>query len=705
MVRRSPLSILCSSTALAGVAMAAEPAPMSAPDEITVEGKFLSLDKVNAVKTPTPIIDVPQSLSIVTKEQIKDQAFGNIGDLLRYTPGLSVSQGEGHRDAIIIRGNQSTADFFIDGVRDDVQYFRPLYNIEQVEILRGANALLFGRGGGGGVINRVTKTAKLGEHFQSITASADSFGAYLAEGDVNFATGDRSAVRLNGFVERLDNHRDTYEGDRYGINPTLTLELGPETQMIVSYEYLNDDRTVDRGVPSVPVAGGPDKPLTGFSDVFFGSDQNLTTLEANILRTRLDHGFNDHFRGNLTLQYADYDKLYQNIYVAGFDNSVSPAQITYDGYQDTTQRENLIAQANLVGEFDTGRLSHTLLIGVERGSQDTTNARNDSLFADSNDDKITVDFNGVATIPAFTFGTPARNRASDARFTSAYVQDQIDISDQFKIILGGRFDRFDIDVTDIQNAAQFSRTDEEVTPRLGAIYKPANNLSLYASYSETFLPRSGEQFLTLNLSSANTDPQFYKNKEVGVKWDINSDLSLTSALFELEQESFTTVDPADPANLIVVDGSVTKGLEVQLSGHLTDRWYMSTGYSYLDGKVKDLSVSGTNIGVGGFDGNRTRQTPEHMLSMWNMVEINPSLTGGIGFTHQSEMFVREDNAVEIPSYTRVDAALFYDFDDNSRIQLNIENLLDKDYFPDAHSNDNISTGEPLNARVTFSRLF
>lgn len=705
MTRRPTLSVLISSTALTGLAMAAEPVPMSAPDEITVEGKYLSLDKVNAVKTPTPIIDVPQSLSIVTKEQIKDQAFGNIGDLLRYTPGLSVSQGEGHRDAIIIRGNQSTADFFIDGVRDDVQYFRPLYNIEQVEILRGANALLFGRGGGGGVINRVTKTAQIGDSFQNVVASADSFGAYLAEGDVNFATSDKSALRINGFVEGLNNHRDTYEGDRYGINPTLTLELGPETQMVVSYEYLNDDRTVDRGVPSVPVAGGPDKPLTGFSDVFFGSDQNLTTLEAHILRTRLDHRFNDHFRGNITLQYADYDKLYQNIYVAGFDNSVSPAQITYDGYQDTTQRENLIAQANLIGEFETGGLSHTLLLGAEVGSQDTTNARNDSLFASSNDDKITVDFNGTVAIPAFTFGTPARNRSSDATVTSAYIQDQIDISDQFKIILGGRYDRFDIDVTDIQNTAQFSRTDEEVTPRLGAIYKPIKNLSLYASYSETFLPRSGEQFLTLNLNSANTDPQFYKNKEVGVKWDIRPDLSLTSALFELEQESFTTVDPADPSSLIVVDGSVTKGLEVQLSGYLTDRWYLSAGYSYLDGKVKDLSASGTLVGTGSFDGNRTRQTPEHMVSMWNMVEITPSLTGGIGFTHQSEMFVREDNAVEIPSYTRVDAALFYDFDDKSRIQLNIENLLDEDYYPDAHSNDNISTGEPLNARVTFSKAF
>jgi catecholate siderophore receptor len=144
------------------LAVAAASAPVAAQqsiEEVLVSGQFLSRDALNSVKTPTPIIDVPQSLSILSAEQITDQAFRNFGDVLRYTPGLAISQGEGHRDAIIIRGVQTTADFFIDGIRDDVQYFRPFYNVEQIEVLRGPNALLFGRGGGGGVINRVQKTA------------------------------------------------------------------------------------------------------------------------------------------------------------------------------------------------------------------------------------------------------------------------------------------------------------------------------------------------------------------------------------------------------------------------------------------------------------------------------------------------------------------------------------------------------------------
>ena len=125
-------------------------------EEVLVEEKYLSMDKINSVKTPTPIIDVPQSLSIFSAEQIAQQGVRSVRDIIDYTAGVTTSQGEGHRDAVVFRGVRSTADFYLDGVRDDVQYYRPLYNIERVEILRGPNALLFGRGGSGGILNRVS---------------------------------------------------------------------------------------------------------------------------------------------------------------------------------------------------------------------------------------------------------------------------------------------------------------------------------------------------------------------------------------------------------------------------------------------------------------------------------------------------------------------------------------------------------------------
>jgi len=676
-------------------------------DEIIVEGRFLSLDKINAVKTPTPIINIPQSLSIIDKEQITRQAFTNIGDITRYTPGISISQGEGHRDAIIIRGNQTTADFFIDGLRDDVQYFRPLYNLERVEILRGANALLFGRGGSGGVVNRVTKRPVQDEAFIGVTASVDTFGAHLFAGDINAPVGARGGFRLNAFYEGLNNHRDFFDGERFAVNPTFAYEITSGTDLLLSYEYVNDDRVVDRGVPSQNVEGGPDVPLTGFDNTFFGSpDQNFTTLEAHILRGRLDHTFNDMLRANVTIQYADYDKLYQNLFASEevFVSDGTFPEVELDGYRDATDRENLIIQGNLVGEFDTGPIGHTLLFGVEYGDQDTANNRRDNVFAANGDDQLVIPFTDPLTIPDFAFSDLSRDRQSQVVFVSVYLQDQIDLTDWLKIVAGLRWDRFDIEVDDlIEQAAMdddlndgfLARTDNEISPRFGVIIKPADNISLYGSYSESFLPRSGDQFLTLDLVQESAEPQSVENFEIGAKWDITQGLSLTSAVFRLEQNAATTQDPEDIGQTILLPGTVTEGFEIALNGALTDWWSVNTGFSYLDGQVDG----------GSFDSNRTRQTPETMFSLWNDFQPTERLGLGVGVTNQGSFFVREDNSVEVPGYTRLDAAIYYDLGDSLRLQVNLENLTDTDYFPDAHSNDNISTGRPFNARFTISGRF
>jgi catecholate siderophore receptor len=698
------LSTILSPVIFIGTAQAQSPFD----DEIIVTGQYLSIDKVNAVKTPTPIIDVPQSLTIITADTIAEQSLLSISDITRYTPGVNTSQGEGHRDAIIIRGNQTTADFFQDGLRDDVQYFRPLYNLQQVEILRGANALLFGRGGVGGIINRVTKTPDMAGEFTDLTASVDTFGAYYGAVDINQPVSDTVGFRLNGFYEGLNNHRDFYEGDRFGINPILSINVSPKTSVDLSYEYLDDDRVVDRGVPSQNVDGGPDIPLEGFDNTFFGSaDQNNTTLQAHILRAHVDHSFTDTLRGNASLQYADYDKAYQNLY-ASEEVTVTNGTITQvelDGYRDTTKRDNFIAQTNLVGEFNTGSIGHTVLVGVEYASQHSDNARFDNVFAQNNDDQLFIPFTDPLTIPAFGFTSPARDRKSNVYVLSAYAQNQIALTEQFKLVLGARFDSFDIDVTDIAGNAQFSRKDEEITPRLGAIYKPADNVSIYTSYSETFTPRSGDQFLSLNLDTASTRPQFTENLEGGVKWDVRPDFSLTAAVFSLNREGFTSIDPNDQQQLITIDGAKVKGVELQMIGNVTDQWTINAGYSYLDGEVEDLNFTGGAVVPGALDGNEPRQTPTHTLSVWNNYQVNDTFGLGLGATYQDSYFVREDNSVEVPDYVRFDAAAFYDVSDTMRLQLNIENLFDANYFPDAHSNDNISIGEPLNARFTVQTRF
>jgi len=652
-------------------------------DTIAVLGTYLSNEKFSGTKTQTPIVDVPQSLSVVTSAQIAEQAFTDMGDVLRYTPGASIGQGEGHRDQITIRGQNSTADFFIDGLRDDVQYFRPLYNIEQIEILRGSNAMIFGRGGGGGVVNRATKRPDSGVDIASLSVSADTFGEISGAIDYNTATSADSAVRINAFAESLNNHRDQFGGDRFAVNPTFATRLGTDSSLLLSYEFVDDDRVVDRGVPS----DGSGAPLAGYDTFFFGSpDRNRTTLQANIAKARLDHRFSQSLSINTTLQYADYDKMYQNIYAASFDAVADT--VTLDGYQDETARDNLILQTNLVSEFALGGLVHTLLIGAEYANQQSANARHDNVFSDTNDDQTTIAVTRPLALPAFAFSNPVRNRRSDVQVLSVYAQDQVDLGQHFKLIAGLRFDRFEIDVNDLRNAARFSRADEEISPRIGIIYKPMENVSAYASYSKSFLPRSGDQFLELSDASAQLEPEEFNNQEIGIKWDMQSGLSLTAALFRLDRD--TTERTADGEDSFVTT-SETQGFEVQLGGQATDRWRVDIGYSYLDAELAD--------------GSTGSQVPAHMFSVWNRYDVSSQLGFGLGVIYQDEQFASASNAVSVPDFTRVDAGVFYTMRNGTVLQLNIENLLDEDYFPAAHNNNNISPGAPLNARFSVKTRF
>jgi len=703
-------------TSVGLAALAASPVHASAQElwegggsddqEIIVTGEKQGYVAISSagLKTDTPLIDTPQTVSVLTREQLDDQALQDIGDILRYTPGASIGQGEGNRDQITIRGQNTTADFFVDGIRDDVQYFRPLYNIERVEIHKGPNAMIFGRGGGGGIINRVTKSPVADRQFGEASASVDSFGAFYLSGDLNLPVGDSAAFRLNGLYEEFDNHRDFYDGRRFAINPSFGTELGERSRILLSYEYVDDNRAVDRGNPAELRAAGdacsvadPCGPLAGYRDTLFGQPgTNRTTLQAHIVKLRLEHDFSDELTFASTTHYGDYDKLYRNIYPVDSvsdDIRLTPVadSVTLDGYVDTTDRENFISQGNLLWTGETGVLGHSLLLGYEFGQQKSANARRDVLFAASNDDQIVVPLADPVTVPAFTFPAFSRNTMSDLKFLSLYVQDQISLGDHFDIIGGVRFDRFDLDVNDIQNGLLLSRADEKFSPRFGAIYKPQENISLYVSYAKSFLPRSGDQFLTLTPSNANLAPETFENYEIGVKYDLTSELSLTAALFRLDRDDQSIL--LDNQGNTTLSGSRTEGAEFQLVGKLTERLQINAGYSYLDGQQRNATT------VGGQE-LRLFQVPEHMVSLWTKYDFTTQFAAGLGVTHQSSQFATNDNSVRIPAFTRFDAALYYKLSEKMQIQLNVENLFDETYYPSVHNNDNITTGEPLNARLT-----
>ncbi len=673
-------------------------------DPYSVVGRFLYTDQVNALKSPTPVIDVPQSLSIFTADQMTLQGFVSIGDIVDYTPGINTSQGEGHRDAIVFRGVRSTADFFIDGVRDDVQYYRSLYNLEQVEILRGPNALFFGRGGTGGVLNRVTKKAMIGENFTGYQASIDSLGEFHVQIDSNVSGDDHAAFRINAHYDSLDNHRDFYEGDRFGVNPTAKFELSQATLLDVSYEYINHERFIDRGIPT----GADGRPVEAFRDIVFGDPElNVTELEAHLLRAKLDHRFADNLKGRLSAYYGDFDKLYQNFYASGYNQATTPNVVTLDGYIDTTQRQNLILSADLIGEFETGGVSHTVVTGVEFIDTVNNNDRFNPVFDQTQDDNerfiierplnlrggVGVNADGLTTTNDYTIDLNDDTEA-DVSVFSFYIQDEIAITDALDVVVGARFDSFDIEVFNVKDNETRDRKDEEISPRLGLVYKPAENISIYGSYSESFLPRSGEQFASINGNNNQLDPNTFTNLEVGVKWDFYDRLSLTTSIFEIEQSSPQVADN-DPSTLDVID-SETTGFEVQLQGRVTDEWFISAGYSYLDGEQVNRS---------GATGLRPRELPEHMFSLWNNYQVTDQFAIGLGLTYQDETFINNGNTAVLPSYTRVDAAAYYDLSEKLRLQLNIENLTDELYFPNAHSTHQATVAAPLNARFTIIGRF
>jgi catecholate siderophore receptor len=664
-------------TASAVSGQTAEAAGEVALDETVVVGNSLYADQVNALKTPTPIINVPQSLSITTADDISVRGFDSIGDIVDYTPGVTNNQGEGHRDAVVFRGALTTADFFVDGVRDDMQYYRPLYNVEQVEILRGPNALLFGRGGAGGILNRVTKKGVIGENFNGYSLATNTFGATEAQIDSNIVVSNNVAFRLNAYVDTFENHRDFSDGDGIGLNPTVKFQLSEDTTLDLSYEYIDYDRFVDRGIPT----GADLKPIDALNDTFFGdSDLNQSEFEANVFRALLQHKFSDTLKGNLAASYGDYDKLYQNFYAKDYVENTET--VTLSGYADGTQRKTSTLSGSLIGEIETDAIMHTLLAGAEYIKTANDNGR---IKASSTD--VTLD-NLAGFSGSFTnFGDLTE---ADLDVISLYIQDEISLSESLDFVLGLRYDRIDFAVDafdDLGNVTSRNQVDEKISPRLGIVYKPEENISLYASYSESFLPKSGGQYASVKDTLDHVDPDEFTNLEAGVKWDFAHGYSLTAAIFQIDQKY--AGDDGDGGTQFV-DAEI-EGFEAQFLGQITDQWSVNAGYSYLTGEDKD--------------GDRPAELPRNTLSFWNNYELNDKLVLGLGAIYQDESTPKGGADGVVPSFVRVDASASYQINEDLRIQLNVENLLDKDYYPHAYGTHQATVGAPINARIALVGSF
>lgn len=653
------------------------------------EQKYVTKISSTATKTDTLLRDTPQAITVITKELMKDQAMQSMADAIRYVPGVVTAQGEGNRDTAVFRGNASTSDFFIDGIRDDVQYYRDFYNIESVEALKGSNAMIFGRGGSGGIINRVSKQAQW-TPIREASITLGSWNNRRATADVGQAINQDLAFRVTGMVENSDSFRDGVNIKRAGINPTFAIRAGQNTSVVLGYEHFNDERVADRGIPSFQ-----GKPLVVGNSVFFGNAAlSSTTSKVDALSANIDHDFGNGVSLRNRTRYADYDKFYQNVFPGAVNSTATSVAIS--AYNQDTQRKNFFNQTDVTFDVVAAGVKHKILTGIEIGQQTTDNLRQTGYFPAVGANATSI---SVAITKPYAEGVTFRQSATDANNHSVaknmavYVQDQIEFSPQWQAILGLRYDNFDIDFTNKRTAQKLQNTDTPISPRVGLVYKPTPEMSLYASYSLAFAPRAGEQLSSLTVTNQAFDPEKFKNLEVGAKWDVAKDLTLSAAVYQLDRSNVAITDPSDSTKTILVDGQRSQGVELAVSGKLSPAWSIMGGYAYQDATITRTQSATAKAGA------KLAQVPTHSASIWNRYDLNSQWGVAAGVVYRGAIYPSTDNLVMLPGFTRVDAALYYAWDKHVQLQLNVENLTDKTYYAAAHSNNNITPGSPRAVRL------
>jgi catecholate siderophore receptor len=727
----------------ASPALAAEDLPPRAPgaDQTIVvtgareaDGGYRATDSRTATRTDTPLINVPQSVTVVTVRNIQDRSANSIADAVAYVPGVQSSQGENNRDTLVLRGNTVTGDFFIDGVRDDVQTFRDLYNLERLEVFRGPNAMIFGRGGIGGVINRVTKVADWTPRLAG-RLEAGSYDFFRGSIDINRPLGDAVAVRLTGVWQDAGGFRDDTRFDRWGLNPTISFRVGAATLINAGYEHFKDDRVAERGIPSQPRINGigatavVEPFVTGRSTVFGDPAHSPTFTNTDALTLAVSHNFSDRISLRSRIRYADYDKFYQNIFPGAINATAqtNPAGLpagTYapgtivqiNAYNNQQLRTNLFNQTDFNAEFDSGSIKHTFLLGFEVGRQRTDNIRFEGFFpTPANPNGVQAIFAPVAQ-PNIRRGdilwrqiATSGNNLGTARVLGLYTQDQIEFAPWLQAIVGVRYDHFNVNFHDRRSAAFrtsggitspefYDITNNLWSPRLGLILKPLPRASIYAAFSRTYQPRAGDQLASINLANSVFDPERFDNYEIGVKWDVLPTLNVAAAIYQLNRTNVIVPDPNNVGQSILAGAQRQRGLELAMVGNITPEWSVQGGYAWQDGEFTQR-ISATVPA-----GNRPANLPKHTASLWTRYNIG-RFGIGAGVIHQSSRFAATDNLVRMPGYTRVDAALFYDINAHLRAQVNVENLFDAHYFINADSNNNISPGSPTAFRAAISASF
>ncbi|MFQ2152574.1 TonB-dependent receptor [Aeromonas sanarellii] len=672
--------------ALLGVALLAVCASPRAEDEtLTVVGKRSQHEEVaTATRTATPAKLVPQSIESVKASELT--AFGQptLSEALTGIPGVNAS-GDTRFDGVTIRGFSASNDFYLDGLRDDMQYTRDLGNIERVEVLKGPAAVLYGRGSTGGIVNRVSKVPQKGQA-SSVSARVGSFDSRRLAADLNGEAGERVQLRLNLAQEDKESFRDDVTSKRTLLAPSVNWEITDTLNWLVQYERNEHDRTPDRGIPGVD--GRPaDVPI---ESVYSDTRRDFIDDLAQSTRSRFTWDLNDQWQLRQQLGYTTLDSQFDNTYVT----SVKGDKVTRARWQQDLKASSLTSNTEAEGQLQTGPVAHRLLVGLEQGWQERT----PKLY--QNASPIPPgDLYDPGSLPTYD---GAMKLSSDAhhrvRGYGLYVQDQLSLGD-WHLLAGLRRDDFTVTSrrNDLDKEETLSVTS--LSPRLGLVWNPIEEHAFYTSYSKTFTPVGGELIgITPGDKNNHLDPQHTRLYEGGVKSDwLNGRLATTLSLYRLEMYNKRSKDPLDPTKVILTGLQRTDGIELSARAQLTDEIYLRGGVAIQDAEqVKaDADLQGKR------PMNVSRQNGQLFAGYQSGQQ---GWFGETGVTAVGDRFADNANTTTLPGYARFDARAGYRWP-QWEAQLSVENLTDHDYFVSATSAAQIMPGTPRQLHLAAAYRF
>ncbi len=674
-----------------------------------VENEGYKAEKASSSKFTAPLIDTPKSVTVVPENVIKDTGSVTLQDALRTVPGITFGSAEGGGsigDRPFIRGFDSQASMYVDGLRDVGGQSRETFAIESVEVIKGPSGAYDGRGSAGGSINLVTKQPKAVNFIAgSVGVGTDQYKRATLDG--NYLLGEEVAVRMNLMSHTADTPgRDDVDVRRLGFAPSITFGLTTPTSLNLSYYYMKSDDMPDYGIPYTfttaanRLANG-DKPAKVDKDNFYGlKNRDFRETEANIGTATLKHAFSDTTILRNTTRYGVTSNDYIVTVPDDSKGNVKNGNVLRAAKNRNTRTETIANVTDISFEFDTGHVKHNFNTGVEISHEESVNRPYiiASLGTTCTPALLTsFDCTSLANPDADDpwSGSITKDVNHDTTRTitkSAFAFDSMELSEKWLLNLGLRFDDYKTDLnkeTGGALAGVYTNDKSFWNYQAGLVYKIQPNASVYVSYGTSSSPSGisggnaadGLIGRTALSDLSDLEPERSKSYEIGTKWDVLENLALTAAIFKIEKTN---------ARVALADGTTdvagtqeVKGFEVGAAGKLTSKWQLFAGYTYLDSELVDNGDAAQAIRN---EGNRFPNTARNSASLWTTYDILPKLTIGGGAFYVGEQFGNVDNSVSIPSYVRLDAMAGYQIDKNLSLQLNIQNLADKRYFDTAYSN-------------------